>query len=255
MSPAPRRSEGAWPSLRVLIIIPAFNEAKNLGAVLTGLRGASPECDVCVVDDGSTDETAKVAAREGATVLRVPLNLGIGGAVQTGYLWAQRRGYDVAIQIDGDGQHDPRFIADVLAPIARGEADLVIGSRFLDAGGYRSTAIRRLGIRYLSWFIRARCGVRVTDPTSGFRATGRRAIELFARTYPDAYPEAEAIGLARRHGLGIVEVPVRMSERIHGASTINGWRSIQYFVMVSLALALWAPADGSGRGPSPDGEE
>lgn len=227
----------------MLVIVPAFNEARNLPAVIASLRAAAPECDVCVVDDGSLDDSAQVARQSGVTVLQLPLNLGIGGAVQTGYLWAQRHGYDVAIQIDGDGQHDPRFIADVLAPLASQQADVVIGSRFLSEGGFRSSAGRRAGIRYLAWVLLIRCGARVTDPTSGFRAAGRKALELFARFYPSDYPEPEAIALARRHSLVVRDVPVRMMERQHGKSSIDLWRSLYYFVKVSLSLLILPLAD------------
>lgn len=232
--------------MRVVAVIPALNEARSLPGVLGALRAAAPGVDACVVDDGSTDATAEVAARLGATVLRLPVNLGIGGAVQAGFLHARARGYDVAVQLDGDGQHDPAFLAALLAPIEGGEADLVIGSRFLEGGGFRSTALRRAGIRYLSWFLRARCGVRVTDPTSGFRAAGPRAVELFSARYPSDYPEPEAVALAHRAGLRVVEVPARMVERAHGSSSITFLRSLYYLVKVSLALVLLP----SRRGPA-----
>ncbi len=226
--------------MRVLAIVPAYNEARNLPGALAALRRAAPECDVCVVDDGSSDDTAGVARRLGAVVLREPVNLGIGGAVQTGYRWAESRGYDVAVQVDGDGQHDPAWLAALLRPLERGEADVVVGSRFLPGAGdgFRSTPVRRAGIRYLTLFLRLRCGVRVTDPTSGFRAAGRHAIELFARRYPSDYPEPEAIALAARAGLRVAEVPVSMEERRHGRSSIDAWRTLYYFVKVSLALLL-----------------
>ena len=227
--------------MRVALIVPAFNEARNLPRLAERLRAHAPGCDVCVVDDGSADETAAVAASLGWTVLRLPVNLGIGGAVQAGYLWALARGHDVAVQIDGDGQHDPAFLPALLAPLEAGEADVVIGSRFLSEGGFRSTAVRRAGIRYLSWFLRLRCGARVVDTTSGFRAAGRRAIALFARYYPSDYPEPEAIALAKRAGLRLAEVPVRMSERTHGASSITALRTLYYLVKVSLALVLLPP--------------
>lgn len=223
---------------RVLIIVPAFNEARNLPGVLRALSAACPTYDICVVDDGSSDATSAVAARAGATVLRHAVNLGIGGAVQVGYLWAREHDYDAAVQIDGDGQHDPAYIAEAIRPIVAGRADVVIGSRFIAPGGFRSTFARRAGIRYLTWFLRLRCGARTTDPTSGFRAAGRKAIALFAAWYPSDYPEPEAIAFATRNHLRLSEVPVRMLEREHGKSTINAWRSLYYLVKVSIALVL-----------------
>ncbi len=238
--------------MRVLAIVPALNEGRALAGVVRRIRAEAPGCDVCVVDDGSSDDTAAVAAREGAAVLRCPVNLGIGGAVQTGYLWARARGYDAAVQVDGDGQHDPAFIRAALAPIAAGRASLVIGSRFLEPGGWRSTAARRAGIRYLSLLLRLRCGARVTDATSGFRAADRRAIALFAASYPSDYPEPESIALAVRAGLVLAEVPVRMQARGHGASSIGVLGSLYYLVKVSLALLLLparraVPLDAEGR--------
>ncbi len=224
--------------MRVLLVVPAFNEARNLPGVAEDLRASGTLADVCVVDDGSTDATSQVAASLGFGVLRLPVNMGIGGAVQAGYLWAERQGYDAAVQFDGDGQHDASCLDALVEPLRRGHADLVIGSRFLSEGGYRSTGLRRAGIRYLSWFLRLRCGVRVTDPTSGFRAAGRRAIYLFARAYPSDYPEPEAIALGARLGLRVVEVPVRMRERTHGASSITSLGMLYYFVKVSTALLL-----------------
>lgn len=234
--------------MRVAVVIPAYNEARNLPGVIAAVRREAPGCEVCVVDDGSSDGTAEVAARLGATVLRCPVNLGIGGAVQAGYLWARDHGHDAAVQIDGDGQHDPADLAAALRPIEGGEADLVIGSRFIGGEGYRSTALRRVGIRYLSWFLRLRCGARVTDPTSGFRAAGRRAIELFAARYPSDYPEPEAVALARSAGLRIAEVPVRMAERAHGSSSITALRSLYYLVKVSLALLVMPGGRRRGAG-------
>ncbi len=227
--------------MRFAAIVPAFNEAQNLPRLADALRTHAPELDVCVVDDGSADDTAQVAASLGWTVLRLPMNLGIGGAVQAGYLWAWEHGYDAAVQIDGDGQHDPAYLEALLQPLVAGSADLVIGSRFLSGGGFRSTAVRRAGIAYLSWFLRLRCGTRVTDPTSGFRAANRTAIELFARHYPSDYPEPEAIALACRAGLRVAEIPVRMHERGHGRSSITAARTLYYLVKVSLALVLLPP--------------
>jgi len=230
--------------MRGLVIVPAFNEAANLPRVLSAIRLTNPTWDIVVVDDGSSDTSAQVAEKMGAVVLRSVLNLGIGGAVQTGFLWAREREYELAVQIDGDDQHDPQFIPALVAPIAAGELDLVIGSRFLEQGGFRSTVLRRVGIRYLSWFLRLRCGARVSDPTSGFRASGRRAIEFFAESYATDYPEPESIALAARSGLRVGEVPVRMRERLTGKSSINAWRTLYYLTKVSLALILLPPGHG-----------
>jgi glycosyltransferase involved in cell wall biosynthesis len=224
--------------VRVLVIVPAYNEAMNIASVIRSLRRDGPECDVAVVDDGSSDGTAAIARSQGARVIQSAMNLGIGGAVQTGYLWAREHGYDAAVQIDGDGQHDPRFIASALAPIELGKADLVVGSRFIEGVGFRSTVLRRIGIRYLAWFLRLRCGARVTDPTSGFRAAGRRAVALFAEQYPSDYPEPESIAVAVRAGLRVHEVPVRMRNREHGRSSINAIRTLYYLMKVSIALLL-----------------
>lgn len=227
--------------MRVLAIIPAFNEERSLPAVLDGLRRLAPGVDACVVDDGSSDATGAVARAHGAVLLPLAVNLGIGGAVQAGYRWARDHGYDVAVQVDGDGQHDPSFLPALVAEVAAGRADLVVGSRFVgpaEAGAFRSTWSRRAGIRYLSAVLRLRCGARVTDPTSGFRAAGRRAIDLFAASYPPDYPEPESIAVAARAGLRVAELPVRMNERLHGASSISLTRSFYYFVKVSLALLV-----------------
>jgi glycosyltransferase involved in cell wall biosynthesis len=224
--------------MRVLIVVPAFNEERSLPAVAADLRRHAPWADVCVVDDASTDGTAGVARELGLETVRLPVNLGIGGAVQTGYLVALGRGYDLAVQFDGDGQHDASSLPSLLEPIRAGEADLVIGSRFLAREGFRSTSVRRLGIRYLSWITRLRCAVSIADVTSGYRAAARPAIELFARHYPADYPEPEAVALASRAGLRLREVPVRMRERVHGSSSITLGRSLYYFVKVSLALLL-----------------
>jgi glycosyltransferase involved in cell wall biosynthesis len=236
--------------VRVLAIIPAFNEERSLPAVVAGLRRYAPNVDVCVVDDGSTDGTAEVAGALGATLLSLPVNLGIGGAVQAGYQWARDHGYDVAVQVDGDGQHDAAFLPVLVEAVTSGRAGLAVGSRFAGprvAGAFRSTWARRAGIRYLSWMLRLRCGARVTDPTSGFRAAGRAAIDLFARSYPSDYPEPESIAIAARAGLTITEVPVRMGQRLHGESSISAWRSFYYLVKVSLALVVLPT-----RAPSPE---
>ena len=232
---------------RVLVIVPAWNEEKNLPSLLFKLCGHPARLDVCVIDDGSSDDTTRVASGfDRVTVVRLPVNLGIGGAVQTGYLLARDKLYDVAVQVDADGQHDPDLIEAILTPVISGEADLCVGSRFLSDEGYRSTPLRRAGIRYLSLLLRWRAGVRILDPTSGFRAAGRKAIELFARYYPSDYPEPESLAVAKRHGLRLKEVSVSMKARASGSSSIHYWRAIYYFVKVSLAILL-LPSPGLFR--------
>jgi glycosyltransferase involved in cell wall biosynthesis len=224
--------------VKCIAIVPAFNEQGAIGGVVDEILAFNPAYDVIVIDDASADRTSEEARSHGAIVVRLPFNLGIGGAVQSGFTYALENGYDRLAQIDGDGQHDPAYIEGAILPIAEGRADLVIGSRFLAEGGFRSTFLRRAGIRYLSGFLRLRCGARTTDPTSGFRAAGRKAIELFSGWYPSDYPEPEAIAFATRNHLRLLEVPVRMKERLHGRSTINLWRSFYYLVKVSFALVL-----------------
>jgi glycosyltransferase involved in cell wall biosynthesis len=189
-----------------------------------------------VVDDGSTDGTAAAAASAGARVVRLPYNLGIGAAVQTGFQYARDRGFDVAVQIDGDGQHDPRELPRLLAPVVAGEADIVVGTRFGTSALYRGSLARRIGIGIFARAVSVIVGRRMTDTTSGFRAAGRRAIELFAADYPHDYPEVEATVLVFRHRLRVLEVPVAMRHRASGRSSITPLRSVYYMAKVSLAL-------------------
>ena len=223
--------------LRRVAIVPALNEEVAIPGVIDELRGFDPGMDVVVVDDGSVDRTAAVAAAKGVRVLRLPFNLGIGGAVQTGFRFAFENGYDLAVRIDGDGQHDPSQLPLVLGPILRGEADIAVGSRFAGGGdGYRSSRTRRIGIRLLAWVVSRIVGQRVTDTTSGFQALNREGIALFARDYPHDYPEVEATVMVFRHRLRLVEVPVAMRERGGGRSSITTLRSIYYMVKVLLAI-------------------
>jgi glycosyltransferase involved in cell wall biosynthesis len=192
-----------------------------------------------VVDDASTDETAAAAAARGATVLRLPFNVGIGGAVQTGFRFALEEGYDTAVRLDGDGQHDASELGKLLAPLERREADLVVGSRFVDEGGaYRPPFARRLGIRLFARLVSVLGGQRVTDTTSGFIALDRVGIELFAAEYPHDYPEVEATLVALRSGLRLAQVQVAMRERETGSSSITFLRSLYYIVKVTLALLV-----------------
>jgi glycosyltransferase involved in cell wall biosynthesis len=224
--------------LRRVAIVPALNEAENIGRVIDELRAFDPGLDIVVVDDGSLDGTAQAAAAMGARVLRLPFNLGIGGAVQTGFRFAFENGYDIAVRVDGDGQHDPAQLDRVLAPVLNGEADIVVGSRFAATGasGYRSSRTRRIGILLLAWVVSRIVGQRVTDTTSGFQALNREGIALFARDYPHDYPEVEATVMVFRHRLRLTEVPVEMRERAAGSSSITALRSIYYMVKVLLAI-------------------
>ena len=227
---------------RILMIIPAYNECTNIRPTIEGIfsarvRGAA--ADVLVIDDGSTDGTAAEARRAGARVIRLPLNLGIGGAVQTGYLYARRHAYDVVVRLDADGQHDPGFIEPLMAPILDGEADMTIGSRFLKPYlGYRSSLVRRIGIHFFAELISFLLHCRITDPTSGFRAVNARGIELFASHFPSDYPEPESIVTAQRCGLRIREVPVKMHERLSGHSSIRYLATLYYMIKVTLAVLL-----------------
>jgi glycosyltransferase involved in cell wall biosynthesis len=222
--------------LKRLAIVPAYNEEASVGRVIDEIRALSPPFDVVVVDDGSVDRTAAVAADRGAHVVRLPFNLGIGGAMQTGYRFALEQGYDLAVQIDGDGQHDPRELPKILQPVLEGSADLVVGSRFSGDGAFQSSPVRRIGIRLFAGVVSAVVGQRVTDTTSGFRAVNRSAIALFAADYPHDYPEVEATVMCVKHKLRLTEVPVRMRERSGGSSSITAFRSVYYMAKVLLAI-------------------
>jgi glycosyltransferase involved in cell wall biosynthesis len=224
---------------RVVAVIPAWNEAGAIGPLIEAIRTCDPRIDAVVVDDASTDETAEVAEAHGATVVRLPFNVGIGGAVQTGFKFALAGEYDVAVRLDGDGQHDPSELRKLLEPIERGEAHFVIGSRFADGtGSYRAPFARRMGIRVFARLVSVLGGQRVTDTTSGFVALDRVGIELFAEEYPHDYPEVEATLVALRSGLRLAQVQVQMRERETGTSSITFVRSLYYIVKVMLALLV-----------------
>ncbi len=230
--------------MKTLVIVPAFNEAQNITQVVQDLKKHIPEADIVVVNDCSTDKTKEVLKRENYNYIDLPINLGIGGGVQTGYCYALERGYDIAVQFDGDGQHDARYLKELIAPIKDGQADVVVGSRFIKKEGFQSSAMRRLGINFLSGLIDLLCGVKVRDVTSGMRAVNRRMIEQFAADYAQDYPEPEAILAAGLAGAKIMEVPVQMRERQGGVSSINPVRSVYYMIKVSLALILSRLAQG-----------
>ena len=228
--------------MRVLIIIPAYNEQAALGGLLTEIRDLGDigaELEVVVVDDGSADRTAEVAHAGGARVLELCGNLGIGGAVQSGLRLAAREGFDFAVQIDGDGQHPPSELARLIAGAARTPTpDLVVGTRYKDKQNFRSTTLRRLGSWWLKLVLRIVARVHVSDPTSGFRLYGPRALALFDETYPYDFPEPESLAVARAHGLVISETPVTMRERQGGSSSISGFGAFYYMLKVTLAIVL-----------------
>jgi glycosyltransferase involved in cell wall biosynthesis len=222
--------------MRKAAIVPAYNEAGSISSVIAEIRSADPELEIVVVDDGSNDGTAQLARAAGARVLQLPYNLGIGAAVQTGLRYACEEGYDVAVQIDGDGQHDARELAQLLEPVVSGRADIAVGTRFAGARSYRASLGRRIGIALFARAVSLIVRQRVTDTTSGFRAMNRRGICLFALDYPHDYPEVEATVLVFRHRLRMVEVPVAMRHRETGRSSITPFRSLYYMSKVSLAL-------------------
>jgi glycosyltransferase involved in cell wall biosynthesis len=235
------RREGAAHlpfAIKILTIIPAYNEADSIGGVVSRVRTSVPEADVVVIDDGSTDATAAIAQEAGALVVSLPHNLGIGGAVQTGYIFAAEMGYDVAVQVDGDGQHDAAEIAEIVAPLLAGQADIVIGSRYIEDRGYITPFLRRMGIFVLASIVSLIIRQRVTDTTSGFRAVNRRVIEFCAREYPRDYPEPESVVLFRRAGFRVLEIPVTMNPRYGGKSSITPILSFYYMVKVLLAIFI-----------------
>src|SRR5690348_9057289 len=235
---APPAADPRLRELRRVAIVPALNEEDAIANVIDEIRAFDPGLDVVVVDDGSTDGTARAARACGARVLRLPFNLGIGGAVQTGFRFAFEQGYDIAVRVDGDGQHDPAQLGYVLDPVLSGDADIAVGSRFAGdaSSGYRSSRPRRIGIRLLAWVVSRIVRRRLTDTTSGFQALNREGIALFARDYPHDYPEVEATVMVFRHRLNMVEVPVEMRERAGGRSSITTLRSVYYMVKVLLAI-------------------
>ncbi|NQT24467.1 glycosyltransferase family 2 protein [candidate division KSB1 bacterium] len=224
--------------MRTLIIIPALNEEANITTVIEDIRIHAPDVDLVVVDDGSTDLTVERASEAGAIVLSLPFNLGIGGAVQTGFQYAYQQGYDTAIQIDADGQHAAAEIPKILEPLHECDCDVVIGSRFLETSGYKVPFTRMMGIRVFSFLNSLILRQKVTDNTSGFRAYNRKTIRFLAEFYPWDYPEPEAVVLLSRHGFRIREVPVQMRERQHGESSINAFRAIYYMIKVVLAILI-----------------
>ena len=223
---------------KILVIIPCYNEEATIVDTVERLRATCPEVDFLVINDCSTDRSAELLERHHYPHLDLPVNLGIGGGVQCGYRYARANGYDVAVQMDGDGQHDPAYLSAVVEPVLAGQYDMCIGSRFITRQGFQTSFMRRVGIRFLSWLIRLLCGKRVLDVTSGFRACNARMTAYFARHYAIDYPEPEAILAASLAGFSVGEAPVIMRERQGGVSSIHSFKSAYYMIKVSLALII-----------------
>lgn len=223
---------------RVLVIVPAFNEAEAVGDVVAGVRGVDSSYGVAVVDDGSSDATARVAKRAGAIVLSLPFNLGVGGAMRVGYRYARDNGYDVAVQVDGDGQHDPNELPGLIASLA--DADIVIGARFAGKGDYTVTGPRRVAMRMLARELSRTCRTTLTDATSGFRAVNRRTIGLFSEHYPSEYlgDTVESLVMAARAGLVVTQRPVAMRPRTTGSPSQSPTRAAMYLGRAVLVLTL-----------------
>jgi glycosyltransferase involved in cell wall biosynthesis len=226
--------------MKRIAIVPAFNEAGAIGGVIDEICAFDDGFDVIVVDDASHDSTAAVARSHGALVVTLPFNLGIGGAVQTGFRYAAQHGYELAARVDGDGQHDPSELGALVDCVASGRSDICVGSRFAGADGFRSSRSRRIGIRILARTVSLLTHQRVTDTTSGFQVLNRKAIVLFAADYPHDYPEVEAAVMLHKHRLRLSEVPVKMRERTAGRSSIRGLQTVYYMTKVMLAILVGA---------------
>ncbi|MCD6417205.1 glycosyltransferase family 2 protein [bacterium] len=225
-------------NLRVIAVIPAYNEESTIEKVVGEVKASVSGIDVVVVDDGSSDDTYHCALKSGAKVVRHPFNMGIGATVQTGFKFAAKRNYDVAIQVDGDGQHNPSYIPEMLKILKNSDADVVGGSRFLEKKGFQSSLLRRMGIKFFELIFKILVGIDVTDCTSGFRAFGKDALYFVAKNYPEDYPEPEAVILLKKAGFKFVEIPVVMRERQGGSTSIKGFKPFHYMVKVTLALLM-----------------
>jgi glycosyltransferase involved in cell wall biosynthesis len=223
--------------LKCLILIPAFNESQSVGKLVRRLSRLLPGFDILVIDDGSTDDTVRQVPHN-TTVVSLPFNLGIGGAMQTGYRFAALNNYDIAIQVDGDGQHRPSEVRKLVDALQTTGADLIVGSRFLVQKTFVQSVTRMTGIRVLSTWIRILCGLKITDCTSGFRAVNRRVILAYAHWYPEDYPEPEVVLLLHRSKFRVIEIPARMRRRMYGKSSISLARGLFYVLKVSICLLL-----------------
>lgn len=239
----------------MLIIIPAYNEADNIEHVVGHMLEEAPQYDYLVVNDGSTDKTLEICRDRRFHYLDLSVNMGIGGAVQAGYVYAYKNDYDIAVQMDGDGQHDIAYLGEMLKPVINKEADVVIGSRFLEKEGFQSSAGRRLGIHILSGLIWLTTGRKIIDVTSGYRAVNRKFIDIYSKDYPMDYPEPEAIVEAIMHRGRVKEVPVQMRAREGGASSITWKKSVYYMIKVTIAILVCRLSYGVRRAARPEESE
>lgn len=224
--------------MKKLIIVPAYNEEANIKRTVESILRETPDFDYVVINDCSTDNTRRICEEQGFNVVNLPINLGIGGAVQTGYQYALKYHYDMAVQVDGDGQHNPEFLQVMSEYLEKENLDMVIGSRFIEKKGFQSSGMRRVGIRFFTWLIKVVTGTVITDPTSGLRMVGRNVIELFAKDYPKDYPEPESVVRILRKGMKVKEIPVIMKEREGGVSSISLSKSVYYMIKVPLAILI-----------------
>lgn len=224
--------------MKKLIIIPAYNESGNIKRTISDIQEKAKDFDYIIINDCSTDDTRKICEENGFNVVNLPVNLGIGGAVQTGYKYAFRNGYDMAVQVDGDGQHDPGFLGDMADYLLEEGLDMVIGSRFIKKEGFQSSMARRLGIKYFSALIRIFTGKMITDPTSGLRIVNRDIIHIFSQNYPKDYPEPESVVMVLNQKKKVSEMPVIMRAREDGVSSISAKKSVYYMVKVTLAILI-----------------
>ncbi|MEG2923915.1 MAG: glycosyltransferase family 2 protein [Oscillospiraceae bacterium] len=226
-------------ALKTLVIIPCYNEEENIVTVVNRLRDVAPQYDYLIVNDCSTDKSELICKENGFNYISLPVNLGIGGGVQSGYLYACEHGYDITVQMDGDGQHNPKYLNAVVDPVASGELDMCIGSRFINKQGFQTSFMRRLGINIISVLIKVLCGMKVRDTTSGFRACNKELTAFYSMNYAQDYPEPEAIISAVLEGYRVGERPVLMEERLGGESSISSFRSAYYMIKVTISLVAY----------------
>ena len=224
--------------VKKLIIIPAYNESANIEKTVASIKANAQGFDYVIINDCSADNTRQICERNGFNIVNLPINLGIGGAVQTGYRYAYDYGYDMAVQVDGDGQHDPGFLDTMAEYLTEHNLDMVIGSRFIEKKGFQSSYTRRMGIKFFTWLIKLMTGKTITDPTSGLRMVGRNVIDLFAKDYPRDYPEPESVVAILRRNMKVEEIPVVMKAREGGVSSISLKKSVYYMIKVPLAILI-----------------